>query len=218
MQSDLNKIYIVREEGNKIVLDSSESNSLRSLFLGTAQSIGVAQIDPNAKSGNPAHDAHSGKFGSTGPKPKTNALPANTTDPGHYIKLRDLVIDAAREIGITDPNSLLSFIKGRTARPPSESELNQILAEVQKARISELVDWVDAQMSGRGRKRSSSRATISAPRIWVRRAFEQATDQDVTDIVNRLEAKGWDRQKAVTTTLNKLPDKSRRQTLKDSLG
>jgi hypothetical protein len=156
------------------------------ILLADVPNANVSRIDPNAKSGNPRHDARSGKFGPGGGGKKRPQPPANV-NPVDYYRMLDAVREAARRFDgeITEEN-LQSFIEER-ANNPEAVNIQQFAALVGQQRIADLVDIIDGSTPGGKRT-----IKVSAPRSYVKKVLAGLTDDDVAEIVHRLEQRGND--------------------------
>lgn len=150
------------------------------ILLADVVGSGVAKTAAATKSGNPAHDTHSGKFGSTGGGAKKKATPANV-DPAAFARYRDAVREAARKFpGKLTPENLQSFIKSR-ADDPTAVNIQQFAQLVQQQQLDDLVDALDTNHGG---------FQVTPPKGYVSKMLAGLSDDDMTEIVARLKARG----------------------------
>lgn len=153
------------------------------ILLADVPNAGRSKLDPNAKSGNPAHDVRSGKFGKMGPKPKEEP-PANS-DPLEYQRMLDAVRDAARQFDTIDEATIGEFLKGR-AKFPEAVNLQQFMQAVVEQRKTDLVDLLSEQLRG-GPKR---KVRLTVPRNFVKTSLANLDQPMRDEIAQRLIARG----------------------------
>lgn len=165
----------------------------RGVLLANVPNSGAATLDPNAKSGNDAHDTASGKFASKGGDKddgKTVA-PANV-DPLDYKRMIDAVRDAARQFDVPEIGDIKEFLAGR-AKSPDTVDAEAFLQQVVEQKKADAVDLFDQAMRSSGiLPRGSRRVRLSAPRGYVRKLLNQMSADTQAEIMHRLEAKGHD--------------------------
>lgn len=185
------------------------------VLLADVPDAGTSTTDPNATSGNPEHDVHSGKFapGSKQGDPVEGAPP--NTDVNAYFRQLDAVRDMAREMDDVQAGDIQDLLTGRLTRPLSEDELNQFVQQVRIQRLNDLVDLLDSQFRNliENVKRGRRTVKVTAPRGWVRKVFNGLTDDEILSVVNRLEARGHSRQDLQRTILGRIRKKDRADAL-----
>lgn len=150
------------------------------VMLADVTPSGVAKIDPNAKSGNDAHDTRSGKFAAKAGGKKRPTAPANV-DRREFARMRDAVREAARAYaGNLNEENLMSFIAKRAANPGAVN-IQQFMQLVQQQQLDDIVDVLHSPRSG---------PKLSAPRGYLQKVLAGATDDDVAEIIERLQARG----------------------------
>lgn len=168
-----------------------DSNGWPVLFANVANS-GVAVIDPNASSGNNAHDASSGKFTRKG-KPSAEQLRQQTepaADPLQFKRMLDAVRDAAREFDSPNEGDIREFLAGRAANP-AQVDVKGFLAQVIEQRLNDLSDLFDQQLRASGSlKRGRRTVKVTAPRGFAKRALGALDDSQVQELTQRLIARG----------------------------
>lgn len=161
------------------------------VLLANVPGSGTALVDPNAKSGNPAHDTKSGKFGSTGTKPDS-AHPPGNVDPIEFARMMDAARDAAREFDFPQEGDIREFLVGR-AKNPGQVDVPGFLKMVLAQKLNDLVDLIDDQMRASGPlARGRRRVRVVSPKSYVKRAFSKLDDGGVAELMHRLEARGHD--------------------------
>lgn len=162
----------------KIELD----NKGAPVLLANVAPSGIAKLDPNAKSGNDAHDTSSGKFA---PKSGESKPAAPQIDNVAYFRLLDAVRDAAREFqGNISVENVTAFIRKR-AKNPESVDVQQFITLVQQQNIADIVDIIDGATPGGKRP-----VKVSAPRSYIKKVLAAMTDDDVAEIIHRLESRG----------------------------
>jgi len=150
------------------------------VLLADVPNAGVARRDPNARSGNPSHDVRSGKFAPGGGRRRTTP-PANV-DAAAYARMRDAVREAARQYkGNLTPENLQAFINQRATNPAAVN-LQAFAQAVAQQQLDDIVDVLDARNHG-GLK-------VTAPRSYIGQVLAGISDDDVAEIIQRLQARG----------------------------
>jgi hypothetical protein len=175
---------------------------------------------PTTRSGNPAHvpagQPGGGRFGTRvqdgqGADGKTpppvlarpTGTPANV-DPAEWARRMDAVRAAAREFEQFSDQDIREFLKGRTNRELSESEIQAFLSDVRAQQLDDLVDVLD--QNERGKLRSRRFVRVTAPRGYTRKTLNGLSDQELQSLVRRLRANGWN-DKQVNAFAKRLPEK-----------
>lgn len=157
-------------------------------LLADVPSAGVnVRRKTGTRGGNPAHDARSGKFGRTGPKPKEQqaSAPANV-DPMEYRRQLDAVRDAARQLDSIDESTITEFVKGR-ANHPDQVDIANFMAMVTEQRKADLLDIVDDSL-----REGSNIIRLTAEPGTVKKLLRQLGSDEVAEIMTRLEGMGHD--------------------------
>lgn len=150
------------------------------VLLADVVGSGVSNVAAGQKSGNKLHDTRSGKFGGGGGPAKKSNAPANV-DPAAYARYLDAVREAARKFpGQLTPENLQSFIKTRAA-DPSAVNIAQFAQLAQQQQIQDVVDSLSPNHGG---------FKTEAPTGYVKKVLAGLSDDDVTEIVARLKARG----------------------------
>ena len=167
------------------------------VMLADVAPSGVSKIDPNATSGNPAHDTRSGKFGTTGGGGgKRVTAPANV-DQAAYLRMLDAIREAARTYsGRLTPENIQAFIKKRAANPGAVN-IQAFLQAAAAQQMHDVVDVLDQELrTVRGPK-------LTAPQGYVSKILKGASDDDVAEIVAWLAARGNSAEKAAGIVMGK---------------
>jgi hypothetical protein len=158
------------------------------VVLADVPNAGVTRTDTNARSGNPRHDVRSGKFGSTGAKPKRGAPKVANVDDLQMARMVDKVRLAARQLkGEVGVEQIERWLKGKI-KNPAEVDPQGFLNFVQEQRMNDLVDAIDARLRGGGLLGKSIRVTSS--RGFITGALRQLDADQVANLAHRLEALG----------------------------
>jgi hypothetical protein len=138
-----------------------------------------------SRGGNPTHDARSGKFGRTGPKPKEQQAPAPANvDPEEYRRMLDAVRDAARQLETIDESAITEFVQGR-ANHPDQVDIANFMAMVTEQRKADLIDIVDDNL-----REQSNIIRLTASGDTVKQLMRQLGSDEVAEIMTRLEGMG----------------------------
>jgi hypothetical protein len=116
----------------------------------------------------------------------------------------DAVRAAAREFEQFSDQDIREFLKGRTNRELSESEIQAFLSDVRAQQLDDLVDVLD--QNERGKLRSRRFVRVTAPRGYTRKTLNGLSDQELQSLVRRLRANGWN-DKQVNAFAKRLPEK-----------
>jgi hypothetical protein len=159
---------------------------------------GASTVFPT-KSGNPAHQIGSGRFGSVGrksDKKKGQALAPNAAD-GSEQRRRDAVVDAARTIEDLSPAGVEQFVRQRWRgdRAITQADIDAFAADARRQRIHDLVDALDYRIRKAVRGRAGSRHLhIDIPRGLARKSLAGLERDDLLTIFARLRDRGWSDQ------------------------
>lgn len=158
---------------------------------------GASVVFPT-KSGNPAHQVGSGRFGSVGRKKKRDQ-PSPTADPaaGSEQRRRDAVVDAARTIEDLSPTGVESFVRQRWRgdRAITQADVDAFAADARRQRVHDLVDALDYRIRKAVRGRAGSRHLhVDIPRGLARKSLAGLERDDLLTIFARLRDRGWNDQ------------------------
>lgn len=163
------------------------------IVLADVPNAGASRVDSNARSGNPRHDVRSGKFGAGGNQQVQRPAPPANVDPVEYARMFDAVREAAREFDNPQEGDIRDFIKGR-ANAPDQVDIQQFLQQVVEQRKNDLVDLLDQSMRSSGPlSRGRRKVRLSAPRGYMRRLVGSLDEDQLAEVMHRLEAMGHDR-------------------------
>lgn len=145
--------------------------------------------------------------------------PATTKPPAiseeEWQRRLDAVRDAAREFEDLDVGDLREFFTGRAKRELTDDELRQLVNDVRRQRLDDLVDAIDTLIRSRTTERlgrSRRHVRVKTPRGWINRTFNNLSDDEVNFVLDRLIFRGFkfeDIQKYVVDV--RLRDKPDRQ-------
>jgi hypothetical protein len=166
------------------------------VLLADVPGSGVSKIDSNARSGNPRHDSRSGKFGSGGGGGKSKDPMANVpdnVDAMDFKRMLDAAREAAREFDTPSEGDIREFLAGR-AKNPEAVDIQGFLKQVMEERKNDLVDLLDQQMRSSGPlQRGRRRVGVKAPRGYLKRLVGAMENNDLAEVMHRLEAMGHQR-------------------------
>lgn len=117
---------------------------------------------------------------------------------------KDAIIDAARDLDLND-QSLKNFLTERLSIEIDEQLLTQLAAQVENQRIDDLISYLDSNMVRKSEESNSRMVRIRAPRGYLRKIFSILDENQVSDIIQRLQAKGWDDSQVNSEIVEKLP-------------
>jgi len=159
------------------------------VLLAQVTPSGVARIDPDAASGNDAHDTRSGKFASKGKKQPEAAPPANV-DLLEYKRLLDAARSAARELSVPNEGNITEFLKGR-AKNPAVVDVENFLRLVNEQKIQDVVDALDNQIRSSAGE-AGNRVRLSIPKGFLTKSVRGFDPASTAEVMHRLEALGHD--------------------------
>jgi hypothetical protein len=159
---------------------------------------GAAIVVPT-KSGNPAHDTTSGRFGSATRKSKDKPEPQAPPDPseGSEQRRRDAVVDAARELEDLSAAGVEQFVRRRWRgdRPITQEDIEAFAADARRQRVNDITDALDFRI----RKAVSGRAGSRLPHVVIPRGLQRKSlagleRDELLKIFTRLRERGWNNQ------------------------
>jgi hypothetical protein len=159
---------------------------------------GASTVFPT-KSGNPAHQIGSGRFGSVGRKSdkKKDQAPAPDAAAGSEQRRRDAVVDAARTIEDLSPTGVEQFVRQRWRgdRAITQADIDAFAADARRQRIHDIVDALDYRIRKAVRGRAGSRYMhVDIPRGLARKSLAGLERDDLVTIFARLRDRGWNDQ------------------------
>ncbi len=177
----------------RVVYDANGMRLPEGVELADVPGSGVSNVAPGTPSGNPRHDTRSGKFGSGGGKQRAPTIPTPANvDPLEFGRMTDAVRDAARQFDDFDEGDAQEFLAAR-ARDPDAVDLQAFLDMVRQQHVTDLVDIIDQQLRSSGIKPFGRRTVkVTAPRGYVRKTVKNLSDDEVAQIMHRLESRGHD--------------------------
>lgn len=157
------------------------------VILADVPNAGVSRVDPNAKSGNPRHDARSGKFGGGGAGRRGAPRPANA-DALAFARMVDKVRLAAQQLkGQPGVEDIQKWLKGKVDNP-GQVDAEGFLQMVQAQRMSNLVDAIDSRMRSKGLANKGIR--VVASRGFIKNILKELTPDQIADVAHRVESLG----------------------------
>lgn len=149
----------------------------------------------------------------------TSAVPPGI-DPDEWARRMDAVRDAAREFDFHQQGDLHEWLKGRTKRDLDPDELDAFARDIRAQRIADLVDVIDHSMRRKIALRARGRRMVRVvpPKGFVQRSINGLEDDELSDIVRRLEARGLDRTLASIDIISRIRSPERRTLLQGQLG
>lgn len=176
--------------------------------------LAAAVVVPT-RSGNPAHDVGSGRFGSTGrnkKKDKPEGQPGSAAE-GSDQRRRDAVVDAARTLGDLTPAGVEQFVRRRWAgrRALTQEDIDAFAADARRQRVHDVVDALDYRI----RRALHGRAGSKLPHVEIPRGLQskslQGLDRDeLLTIFTRLRERGWSNQQIKRHGVRRLDSSDKR--------
>jgi len=119
---------------------------------------------------------------------------------------KDAIIDAARDLDLND-QLLKNFLSERLSIEIDEQLLTQLASQVESQRIDDLISYLDSNMVRKSEESNSRMVRIRAPRGYLRKIFSLLDENQVSDIIQRLEAKGWQQDQVNSEIIENLPSR-----------
>ena len=167
------------------------------VMLADVAPSGVSRVDPNAASGNPRHDTRSGKFGSGGGGGGKRVTPPANVDRSAYLRMLDAIREAARSYsGKLTPENIQAFIAKR-AQNPAAVNIQAFMQAAAQQQLHDVVDVLDNEL------RTVTGPKMTAPRGYIQKVLAGASDDDVSEIIARLAARGNDAAKAAKLVIGR---------------
>lgn len=179
--------------------------------------LAAAVVVPT-RSGNPAHDVASGKFGSAGRKKNESSEDSASQaqrDPatGSEQRRRDAVVDAARTLDDLTPAGVEAFVRRRWSgrRALTQAEIGAFAADARRQRLHDVVDAVDFRIRKAVYGRAGSRHPhLVIPRGLQRKSLAGLDHDEVVMLFSRLHERGWNDQQIKRHGIRRLDSKDRR--------
>lgn len=159
--------------------------------------LAAATVVPT-RSGNPAHDVASGRFGSTG-RTKDESKPEGAPDQtaGSEQRRRDAVVDAARSLEDLTPVGVEQFVRRRWAgrRALTQEDIDAFAADARRQRVHDVVDALDYRIRRALHGRSGSKLPhVEIPRGLQRKSLQGLDREELLTVFTRLRERGWSTQ------------------------
>lgn len=113
-------------------------------------------------------------------------------DGSEWARRQDAVRAAAREFESFKTQDAREWLRGVTKRALTDQEVASFVADVDTQVVSDLVDVLDQQQRGVLRGRRTVR--VIAPRGYMRKALASLSDEQLSEVKDRLLARGWNQK------------------------
>lgn len=168
---------------------------------------GAAREVPT-KSGNPAHEIATGRFGAGWRKPKGDGARApvqkDTSNPNtppppaatrdDVVRRRDAVVDAARTLTDLSPDGVRELVRRRWrgTKVLTEADVEAFAADAQRQRVEDVVDALDYRLRRATSGRSAGKAIkVDFPRGVIKGSLRGMDTPTVVNVLQRLRYRGW---------------------------
>lgn len=141
---------------------------------------------------------------------QANPLDQTALDPAQLKLMQDAIRDAARQLNLSK-GEILNLLKERSKTSLSPIELDQFVQEVKNQRITDLIDYLDTNLHRSENHDLSKRVRIQTPRGYLRRTFSALLKEDVQEVMERLQARGWSENIIQEKIVSQVPKKVRSQ-------
>lgn len=162
-----------------------------------AQNTSGSIVLRGAASGNPQADPASGRFagkaagrtttqqgGDVVIVQQTRTLPQGVSQ-AQWEKRQDIVRNAARTLRQIDPLSAKQYLDAHPDVNSSQVNIDMFVADVKAAKLDDLVDVLDQNLH-------KTLVKVVAGKPFAKAAFRGLTAEDVTNVITRLQGRGWD--------------------------
>jgi hypothetical protein len=125
----------------------------------------------------------------------------------------------AREYDEVDQGDIREFLKDRTSRDLSEEEISQLHHDIRTHRVGDITDVLDGQLRSTVDQMKRARRTVrvSAPKGWLKRAFNNLDQRGVEQVVARLTSRGHDADIIKKRVLSRVSDQETRKAIVEKL-
>lgn len=155
------------------------------------------------------------------PEPVEETLPLERSvkpeDVGwdEWQRRQNAVKSLAREYDEVDQGDIREFLKGRTSRDLTEEEIGQLHHDIRSHRVSDITDVLDSQLRSTVDQMKRARRTVrvSAPKGWLKRAFNNLDQKGVEQVVAHLASRGHDPETITKRVLSRVSD----ETIRDEI-
>jgi hypothetical protein len=118
---------------------------------------------------------------------------------------KDVIVDAARNIDLTD-SKLEEFLSENLEIEITPEIMTQLVAQVESQRIDDLISYLNSNMMRKDESMDDSKSVrIRTPRGYLRKIFSIVNDDQIVDIIDRLEAKGWSKERLDQEVISQMP-------------
>jgi len=181
---------------------------------------GGASVVVPTRSGNPAHEVGSGRFGDGRKKEKDSKKggsgnPQPQVDPseGSDQRRRDAITDAARTLEDLSPAGVEQFVRRRWAgrRALNQDDIDAFAADARRQRVHDVVDALDFRI----RKAVYGRAGTRQPHVVIPRGLQRKSlsgleREELVMIFTRLHERGWSDQQIKRHGIRRLDTSDKR--------
>jgi hypothetical protein len=126
-----------------------------------------------------------------------------------FIKRRDAVVEAARQLDLTQTD-VEKFLKQRAKRDLSDIEVDQLVKEIRAVQVNDLVDYLWYNIESKTGKVRKDIVRIATPRGYLRKSFANVTEEEARFIIDRLRDRGVEEEDIERSIVGKLPQRLRK--------
>lgn len=175
-----------------------------------------------AASGNPNADAGSGRFTSKDGTQGEQVVRQTTRRQAPqgltieaFDRRRDLIRELARQAGELTDEGLTRYLEDHpSVRNANLVDINVLRADIRAQKMEDLVDVLDAKVSGR--KSGSTKVTV--PNSEQKKLIASFTDAEMERLLKRLQGKGWESEDLSRHVISRVKDEDRRARLEQLFG
>jgi hypothetical protein len=126
-------------------------------------------------------------------------------------KEKDVIVDAARNLDLVD-GKLEEFLAQNLEIEITPAVIAELSAQVESQRADDLISYLNSNMVRKEESMDDSKTVrIRTPRGYLRKIFSIVKDDQVLDIIQRLQAKGWSEEKLESDVISQMPKRLKSQ-------
>lgn len=133
--------------------------------------------------------------------------PPAGVDPEEWMRRQDSVRDAARKFNLVDHQQIVDFLQNRAHRKLSQHEINQLMSDIHRQRLDDLVDYLDLKIKGQTSLRKLGKTNVKVVIIgsWFKKTLGGLENADIAEVHRRLLARGNSEEELDRSLLSRLP-------------
>lgn len=153
------------------------------------------------------------------PPPLERSVKPGDVGWDEWQRRQNAVKSLSREYDEVDQGDIREFLKGRTSRDLTEEEIGQLHHDIRSHRVSDITDVLDSQLRSTVDQMKRARRTVrvSAPKGWLKRAFNNLDQKGVEQVVAHLASRGHDPETIKKRVLSRVSDEEIRNAIAEKI-